>query len=317
MNTKKVLTTIAALGGLTIASINITNRIIYSISCRQNLLTSKEDKIYEWRFGKVKYRKKGTGSPLLLIHDLTIGSSSYEYKKLIDKLSESYEVYAIDLLGYGLSEKLNITYTNYFYVQMVIDFIKNVIGKKTDIITSGDSAAIAVMAAHNDEEVIQRIIMINPQNINKLNLSPSKKTRIQKFIFEIPVIGTLIYNIETGYEKTLERFREEYFYDKSLVSGTVVSTYVEASHYKDYKSKYSYASYIGRFTNTNIIHAIKQIDNCIYIIYGDSIEGIETTTDTYISLNNSIEKISIEKTRKLPHFEKPAEVYKQIKIFLN
>ena len=39
---------------------------------------------YEWRFGKIRYTKKGTGTPVLLLHDLTEGSSIYEYHKLFD-----------------------------------------------------------------------------------------------------------------------------------------------------------------------------------------------------------------------------------------
>ena len=80
-------------------------------------------------------------------------------------------VYTIDFLGYGLSDKPNITYTNYLYVQSIIDFIKKIIGKKTSIIATGDAAPVAIMACHNDGEVIDKMIFINPQSINKLNLS--------------------------------------------------------------------------------------------------------------------------------------------------
>lgn len=104
---------------------------------------------YEWLFGKVRYTKKGNGNPLLLIHDLAPGSSSYEFSRISSELAKTNEVYILDLPGYGLSDKQNITYTNFLYVELVTDFIKNVIGKKTDVITSGDSS-IAIMACHNN-----------------------------------------------------------------------------------------------------------------------------------------------------------------------
>ena len=56
-----------------------------------------------------------------------IGLSNYEYHNLIDVLSKKYEVYSLDLLGYGLSDKPNMTYTNYLYVELLTDFIKNII----------------------------------------------------------------------------------------------------------------------------------------------------------------------------------------------
>ena len=153
----------------TAAVIHIINRIENSLYTSNNHLIYSENKYYEWRFGKIKYIKKGCGTPILLIHDLSLGSSGYEFHRIIDKLSENHEVYAIDLLGYGLSDKPNITYTNYLYVQFIIDFIKNVIKKKADIIATGDSVQIAVMACHNDPEAVNHMVFINPQNIFELN----------------------------------------------------------------------------------------------------------------------------------------------------
>ena len=46
-------------------------------------------------------------------------------------------VYTLDLLGCGKSDKPNFTYTNFLYVQLVTDFINNVIGEKADVIVTG------------------------------------------------------------------------------------------------------------------------------------------------------------------------------------
>ena len=73
-------------------------------------------------------------------------SSGVEWKKVAAILAEKYTVYTVDLLGCGRSEKPNITYTNFLYVQMLTDFIKHIIGEKADVVATGESAAIAVMA---------------------------------------------------------------------------------------------------------------------------------------------------------------------------
>ena len=113
----KKINTAIALSGIAIFSLHIYNKIQFTLSTAKGLLNNSDNQYYEWRFGKIRYIKKGTGSPLLLIHNLTPGSCSYEYKFLIDSLSKNHEVYAFDLLGYGLSDKPNITYTNYLFVQ--------------------------------------------------------------------------------------------------------------------------------------------------------------------------------------------------------
>ena len=135
----KKITTIALLSGSSIAAIHAINKVHTSLCTVKNLLSNSENYFYDWRFGKIRYQKKGKGAPLLFIHDLTIGSSNYEFHRLINNLTEKHEIYSMDLLGYGLSDKPSITYTNNLFEQLVGDFIKNVIGKKTSVVATGES----------------------------------------------------------------------------------------------------------------------------------------------------------------------------------
>ncbi len=311
---KKKIASITALAGLTTLVIHALNKTHYSISTVKNILSNPNNKYYEWRFGKIRYIKKGYGSPILLLHNLTVGSSNYEFFRIINKLSEHHEIYAIDLLGYGLSDHPNITYTNYLYVQSILDFIKNVIGRKTSIIASGDSASIAVMAAHNDGIMIDKIGLINPQSLEKMNQIPNKKTRLFKFFIDIPVFGTYFYNLLTSKESFHKIFSKDYYFDQSIIREYLIEAYNESAHIPDYNSKYSFSSYAGRFMNANIIHALKQINHSIFILYGKEKEDINITVDTYIAYNASIEKFSIDNTKQLPHLENPKTVLEQLEI---
>lgn len=304
------------LTGLATATIHIINRIEYSRSTVKNILGCSKNNYYEWRFGKIRYTKKGSGTPLLLLHDLIVGSSSYEYYKLIDELSMKHEVYAIDLLGYGLSDKPNMTYTNYLYVQLITDFIKNVIGHKTNIIACGDAAPIAIMVCHNDNQMVQNLIAINPKSLFQLNQIPSKQTKVLKLLMETPVIGTFLYNLFTSKSAFTKLFQELLFYNPYNIDEKDILAYQEAAHLHDYHSKYTYCSYIGRYTNTNIIHALKEINNSIYIIAGESKEDNYTIVENYEYYNIAIESVYIRKTKHLPHLEKPKEVLRHINTFL-
>ena len=89
--------------------------------------------IYRWKQGKIYYHRRGTGSPVLLIHGLDASDSGRDLDTLSKALSTKHTVYTIDLLGFGLSDKPWITYTNYLYVLLIQDFIKDVIGDITDV----------------------------------------------------------------------------------------------------------------------------------------------------------------------------------------
>ena len=311
----KKINTAIALSGIAIFSLHIYNKIQFTLSTAKGLLNNSDNQYYEWRFGKIRYIKKGTGSPLLLIHNLTPGSCSYEYKFLIDSLSKNHEVYAFDLLGYGLSDKPNITYTNYLFVQSTIDFIKKVIGRKCSVIASGDSASIAVMAAHNDGEVIDKICLINPQNLNQLSQIPRKRSRLLKFIIETPVIGTFLYHLQTSEKKFVSKLKSSYF-NSSLIRPELSEAFCEDSHHSDHNAKFSFASYMGRFMNTNIVHALKEIDHSIYLLYGKENTDYAKVAESYLSFNPSIECFSVSDSSVLPQLENPGEVLDQLNIIL-
>ena len=60
---------------------HIANRVLEYISTADKLINSDEYEYYNWRFGKIAYKKTGEGSPLLLVHNLNVCSTSYEMEK--------------------------------------------------------------------------------------------------------------------------------------------------------------------------------------------------------------------------------------------
>ena len=123
---KHKIITFAALMTAATAVVHFTNRTIAAAAQLKQVLRISNDKFFEWRFGNIYYTKKGTGSPVLLIHDTLPGASGYEWNKIENELASEHTVYTIDLLGCGRSDKPGITYTNFVYVQMICDFIRKV-----------------------------------------------------------------------------------------------------------------------------------------------------------------------------------------------
>lgn len=314
---KKRIKVVIALTGLTLATLHIINRVITSVATMKELLLKKKNNTFNWRFGEIHYTKKGSGKPVLLIHDLTYGSSSYEFHKIENELAKTNEVYSIDLLGYGLSDKPNITYTNYLFVELVTEFIKKVIGKRTDMITSGDSSAIAVMACRNNPDIINKMIFINPQDVGKLSKIPGKRTKMLKFLLETPILGTFIYNIFCNKKNITNKFLNEYFSCAGKIEENDILAYFEAAHYKDYSSKYATTSYLSHYTNININHALSEINYSMYIISGTEKENSHVITESYLGYNPSIEHCYINNTKQLPHMESPKETLEAILLFLN
>ncbi len=92
-STNKKLVTASLLAGGTATTIYLLNKIIADSAIAKNILYSTENDYYKWRYGDIYYSQTGNGNPVLLIHDLTPSSSSYEWVKIVDDLSKSHTVY--------------------------------------------------------------------------------------------------------------------------------------------------------------------------------------------------------------------------------
>lgn len=68
--------------------------------------------------------------PLVLLHTAERGGSSYEWHKVIEQLAQHYRVYALDLLGFGLSDHPNIYYSSETYTTLYQDFLTKVCSKQ-------------------------------------------------------------------------------------------------------------------------------------------------------------------------------------------
>ena len=110
MSWKKKLAAGASLAALGTVTIHLINKFIFLSATVGDLLGNPPGTWYDWKFGKVYYTKQGDGAPLLLIHDLSVCSSGYEWKKAAPLLAKTNTVYVIDLPGCGRSEKPNLTY---------------------------------------------------------------------------------------------------------------------------------------------------------------------------------------------------------------
>lgn len=308
---KPVLISAAAVG-LTWA----LNKVVFYYSTMRRILSSEHGHIYKWRFGNIYYRKNGEGTPLLLVHDLSCDASGYEWKYVADKLAGKHTVYVIDLLGCGHSDKPKITYTNYLYVQLINDFVKEVIKGKTDIMTSGHASSLAVMACHMDPGLYNRLLFISPVSVREAAKIPDFKSKVLKYAVCMPVVGTFIYNMCFSKAMTARRFENKYIFDRESVRQADVEAYHESAHLGGTASKYLYASILSHFTEVNIERAIRESNHSMFIIGGENDEKMSDIISEYAQLNPAIEAVTAVGCKKLIHVEAPEIIVDNCHVFL-
>ena len=285
-----------AIGALSVTALELFNRIVNE-NARKYKLNHYEGYYYTWKEGSLHYTVKGKGKPVLLIHDLNVLSSSFEWTYIEDELAKKHKVYTIDLLGCGLSDKPDITYTNYTFVLMIKDFCKEIIKEKCDVISSNDSTAIVVMA-DNMEDIFDKKILINPAQFDLCAMETTRLNLIEKNILYLPIIGTTVYNIYTT-EKNIKSIVDSYLSNKDKLDD-LREAYYESSHFNNSRGKYLYACKKCSYLGVDIRNVLSNAKN-IYIINGNDMP--KHIINEYHDINPDIKVNMIGNSRLLPHIE--------------
>jgi pimeloyl-ACP methyl ester carboxylesterase len=118
---------------------------------------------WQWRGESIYYVRAGEPQPqrppLLLIHGF--GASSDHWRKNISELSQEFEVWAIDLLGFGRSAKPEWQYSGDLWRDQLDDFITQVIGKPAVLAGNSLGGYAALCVAAQRPNSAAGLILIN------------------------------------------------------------------------------------------------------------------------------------------------------------
>jgi 2-hydroxymuconate-semialdehyde hydrolase len=158
---------------------------------------------------KMHYLVKGQGKPVILIHGFLY--STVMWKKNIDDLSKKFKVYAIDLWGWGYSERLKEdSYSFDLYSKQVIRFMNELKIRKASLVGQSMGGGISVYTAAHYPERIDKLILIDPAVIPYAASLTSR-------IYTLPFVGEFL-NALPGDSLMKNNIKDIWFYDKSKVT---------------------------------------------------------------------------------------------------
>ncbi|MEA5507322.1 alpha/beta fold hydrolase [Halotia wernerae UHCC 0503] len=98
-------------------------------------------------------------TPLILLHGF--GASIGHWRHNLEVLGEHHTVYALDMLGFGASQKAPVNYSIEFWVEQVYDFWKAFIRKPVILIGNSNGSLISLVAAAAHPDMVQGIVMMS------------------------------------------------------------------------------------------------------------------------------------------------------------
>ncbi|HEY9803784.1 MAG TPA: alpha/beta fold hydrolase [Leptolyngbyaceae cyanobacterium] len=198
---------------------------------------------WQWRGHKIYYVRAGEKHPqrppLLLVHGF--GASTDHWRKNITGLCNDFEVFAIDLLGFGRSAKPKLQYSGDLWRDQLHDFISEVIGQKAVLAGNSLGGYACLCTASQRPESAAGVVLLNsagpfsetqstsePEALQSQIQPPKQPSPIQKllgdsvkWIFQQPLAQFFLFQyVRQGW--VIRQTLEKVYLDKSAITDQLV-----------------------------------------------------------------------------------------------
>lgn len=186
-------------------------------------VTSVPGQYWQWRQQPIYYVKAGKEHlqrpPLLLIHGF--GASTDHWRKNVAGLSEAFEVWAIDLLGFGRSAKPDWQYSGNLWRDQLHDFIEQVIGQPAVLVGNSLGGYAALCVAAQRPQSAAGVVLVN---------SAGPFTDIQGTTKPDPIREVMGKFVQTLFRQDWASFLLfQYIRQKSVIRRTLEQVYLDQS----------------------------------------------------------------------------------------
>lgn len=256
--------------------------------------------------GRVAYYADNSapGRPLLLIHSINAAPSAREVAPLFDHYRGVRPVYALELPGFGFSQRQQVDYTPALYADTLIEFCQQVVGEAVDAIALSTSAEFLARAAVSEPALFQSLVLVSPTGMGSREPpSGAASDRLRK-LFSIPLLSDGLYRGLTT------RASIRYFLDLSFEGAVPVELVDQAwATARQPGAQYAPFSFLSMslFTTGAADSLYKPLRVPALVLYDRDPNINFDRLGELTEQNACIVEQRIAPTRGLPHWEQPEQ----------
>ncbi|MFZ3071400.1 MAG: alpha/beta hydrolase [Anaerolineaceae bacterium] len=265
--------------------------------------------------GKIYYfaDTNGKGRPILIVHGIHAAGGVHDIAPIFQAFITRRPVYAIDLPGFGRSEKGDRPYRPSMYQAAITDFIREKIGSSCDVVAMGLSSEFTALAAAAAPQWIHSIVMISPTGFQMpqsgyLTDRPGWTSFLDAFysVLAIPLWSLPIFDLLVSRPKLNQYYQKrfEYSMPEELVSVAYASSHQSGSHFAPI------VHVSGRLQTMNVREKVYETLSMPVLVLYDDEPGMRFDMLPFMTRAHvNWQAKRIRQSRGMPHFDKPGETF--------
>ncbi|MDX1997454.1 MAG: alpha/beta fold hydrolase [Thermoanaerobaculia bacterium] len=266
---------------------------------------------FDWREHGVVYYQSGPAGapPVVLVHSIHAAASAWEWRGLFGELAGDHRVYAYDLLGFGASERPEVEYDADLYVELLRDFLAEVVEGPAHVVAASLSGAHALVLAAEAPELFASLTVVNPTGLVTQAGGQGWGGLALETLVRTPFVGEALFNLLVS-RPSLRFFASRLYRGDNdrLVDATVDHGYVTA-HQEN--ARFAAAAFLGQHLAANVEEALAALTVPTLALWTD--EGgagpTDAERDAFAEAGGAaLRHVFLAGLGALPHEEAPDEV---------
>lgn len=274
------------------------------------------------RAGALSYYHAGSGTPVLLVHSVNAAGSAFEVRPLFEHLRASRSTYAVDLPGFGFSERSDRRYDLQLYCTAILDMLdviaQDLPDRPVDVVALSLSCEFVARVASDHPKRFRKLVFINPTGFNRSAATgggPPESNR------EIPGIHALLSAPlwrEPLFRALTRRGTIRYFLERTYGSNKVDEDMVDYDFLTARQrgaSRAPLAFLSGRLFSRDVRQLYERLEMPVWVPHGTRGDFRDFSHAEW-ARKRSNWKFTAFSTGALPHFERRLEFMSELDAFV-
>ncbi len=254
--------------------------------------------------------ERAPGRPLVLVHSVNAAASAYEMRPLFEHYRGQRPVYALDLPGFGFSERSDRAYSPTLYTAAILDLLREVASRwgAADVVALSLGSEFAARAALQQPELVRSLTLISPTGLTertqanrseRAGASPAGARLHRLFLF--PLWSQAIY------DALASRLSIRYFLKMSFVgeSDRELIAYDYATSHQPGARFAPFAFVSGLLFSPDIRESVyERLTTPVLALYDQDAFVRFDTLPAVLERNPHWRAARLDPSRGLPHFER-------------
>jgi pimeloyl-ACP methyl ester carboxylesterase len=275
-------------------------------------------------YGEASPLRDAEGPPLLLVHSVNAAATAYEMKTLFEHYRDKRAIYALDLPGFGLSDRSDRKYTPRLMTDAIHAAVREILPRHgdtaIDIVALSLGCEFAARAVAETPNAFRSVALISPTGFDRRAARAAQDaggdgTRAMPWLhglLSVPLWKRGFFSALTS-RASIRFFLQKTWGAKEIDEGLLEYDYITTHQPGAENAPYYFVS--GYLFSTDAMKLYRDLPLPVWMAHGVRGDFVDYSEKRLVErLPNWT--IDVFQTGAMPHFEKPAEFIELYEAFL-